>query len=239
MTTRDRIDLRYQLLFLGAFHCGTGLRAGLIDRATARDSKGRLRVPGSSFKGVVRRQCGWLLEQLAGENGRGGFAPALMATIFGSPSSEGSLFWDDAAPVIDPALEEATRGQGNVAAFPPPHRTRVSMSRHTGTAERGRLFSLEHAPEGLIFQGRVHGWVGGPHVGPMGVCAGVPLLVAGLLLVDRMGGARGGGFGRCRVTIPELRVNNLPGDLAPLIRVLYDADLPYAEQPEEPEASAT
>ena len=57
----DRVHLEYQLDFAMPFHFGTGMRAGLIDRAVLRDSKGYLYVPGSTIKGVVREHC----EQLA------------------------------------------------------------------------------------------------------------------------------------------------------------------------------
>src|SRR5690348_11103453 len=57
----DRIHIAYDLTFATPFHCGTGIRVGLIDRTVVRDSEGYLYVPGSTFKGVLRERC----EQLA------------------------------------------------------------------------------------------------------------------------------------------------------------------------------
>src|SRR5579875_3512909 len=57
----DRIQITYELTFDTLFHCGTGIREGLIDRTVVRDSKGYLYVPGSTFKGILRERC----EQLA------------------------------------------------------------------------------------------------------------------------------------------------------------------------------
>jgi len=37
MSRVDRIQLFYNLTFQTPFHCGTGLRSGLIDRAIVRD----------------------------------------------------------------------------------------------------------------------------------------------------------------------------------------------------------
>src|SRR5581483_4906004 len=50
----DRISITYDMTFETPFHCGTGLRAGLIDRTIVRDHDGYLYVPGSTIKGVVR-----------------------------------------------------------------------------------------------------------------------------------------------------------------------------------------
>ena len=52
MSRVDRIQLFYNLTFQTPFHCGTGLRSGLIDRAIVRDREGYLYVPGSSIKGA-------------------------------------------------------------------------------------------------------------------------------------------------------------------------------------------
>ena len=50
----DRIHITYELTFTTPFHCGTGLRVGLIDRTIVRDNDEYLYVPGSTIKGIVR-----------------------------------------------------------------------------------------------------------------------------------------------------------------------------------------
>jgi CRISPR/Cas system CMR subunit Cmr4 (Cas7 group RAMP superfamily) len=47
----DRIHITYTLTFTTPFHCGTGLRSGLIDRTVVRDKDGYLYVPGSTITG--------------------------------------------------------------------------------------------------------------------------------------------------------------------------------------------
>src|SRR5437588_7887342 len=53
----DRIQLLYDLTFQTPFHCGTGLRSGLVDRTIVRDAEGYLYVPGSTIKGALRMHC--------------------------------------------------------------------------------------------------------------------------------------------------------------------------------------
>lgn len=56
-TKIDLVQIEYTLKFMTLFHCGTGIRAGLVDRTVRRDSAGYLYVPGSTFKGVLREHC--------------------------------------------------------------------------------------------------------------------------------------------------------------------------------------
>lgn len=57
----DRIEIEYTLTFTTFFHCGTGIREGLVDRTVVRNNRDYLYVPGSTFKGALRERC----EQLA------------------------------------------------------------------------------------------------------------------------------------------------------------------------------
>src|SRR5690348_6969874 len=57
MRRNDRLRLDYKLTFTTPFHCGTGLRAGLVDRTVRRDHEGYLYIPGSTLKGVLRERC--------------------------------------------------------------------------------------------------------------------------------------------------------------------------------------
>ena len=40
MTKTDRIQIEFDLKFTTLFHCGTGIREGLVDRTVVRDSEG-------------------------------------------------------------------------------------------------------------------------------------------------------------------------------------------------------
>src|SRR5437667_12848868 len=102
----DRISIEYDLTFATQFHCGTGIREGLIDRTVVRDSERYLYIPGSTFKGVLRERCEQLARFYAPDetarqfidsphnaeaalNGLGKHRPTMITRIFGSQNSHG------------------------------------------------------------------------------------------------------------------------------------------------------
>src|SRR5260370_25967538 len=121
----DRLKIEYDLTFATPFHCGTGIREGLIDRTVVRDSEGYLYVPGSTFKGVLRERC----EQLArlyeelDENMRDliasphdeavalqglGQTITMITRIFGSHNHPGHLFFDDARQIEEVQYQDGS-----------------------------------------------------------------------------------------------------------------------------------
>src|SRR5260370_37610457 len=106
-TKPDRIQIDYTLQFLTPFHCGTGTRVGIIDRTVARDSNGKLYVPGSTLKGVLREYCEQLSRfyvpdmQVTSPHNAGavvkgqGQVISMVTRIFGSQYHPGRLFFDD------------------------------------------------------------------------------------------------------------------------------------------------
>jgi CRISPR/Cas system CSM-associated protein Csm3 (group 7 of RAMP superfamily) len=220
MDARDHLIVDYRLEFAGPVHCGTGLRAGLVDHTVTRGPDKAIRIPGSTVKGIARWQCEWLCRlALPPEEREGSFGP-LIEGIFGSKARESTLFWDDALS------EEASEWH------PGPSRTRVALSRLTRTAEPGRLFTREHAPEGMTFAGRVVGWLSGPRLSGAAYTYQAPLLVAGLVLVDQIGAARSTGLGRCRTTLTGLEVNGQAVEPADLMFFIDDLQY-YSEAPRE------
>jgi CRISPR/Cas system CSM-associated protein Csm3 (group 7 of RAMP superfamily) len=206
---RDRVEIVYRLQFQGAVHCGTGLRAGVVDHTTVRARDGSFRIPGSTVKGVVRSQCEWLAD-LSMPDDTTGEAGTLVETLFGSARSEGTLFWDDAT---------AAHVDRWAAA---PARTRLAVSRSTRTAIRDRLFTRDHVPEGAEFVGRVHGWLSGPPLPNYEAAFGLPLLVGGLLLANRIGAGRSSGLGRCHVSVDSVRLNGHEVDLKAVLEQTVD-----------------
>jgi len=78
------------------------------------------------------------------------------------------------------------------------------MSRRRGVVREGLLFTDEFAAEGLTFQTRVSGYL------PLTTILGEPghyyeliLLLAGLKMVDALGGSNSRGGGRCQIRLPE------------------------------------
>src|SRR5258707_4365086 len=113
MMTNDRLKIEYGLTFATPFHCGTGIREGLIDRTVVRDDGGYLYVPGSTIKGVLRERCEQLerfyeRDDVRGQRvvsphdtkaalqGLGNNQPSMVTRIFGSQNMPGRLFFDDA-----------------------------------------------------------------------------------------------------------------------------------------------
>jgi len=194
----------------GALHVGAGYGRGLIDRAIVRDGRRQLYIPGSSLKGKVREAC----ERLAASQklyvcrppyprGMCGKTrePCIVCRIFGTPGGRADeslgLYWDNAY------LTEKWRqaAQGLSLSYP---RTQVGMSRRRGVAREGLLFTDEFAAENLTFHTCISGHL------PLTAVLGEPgryyeliLLLAGLKMVDSLGGNTSRGAGRCRIELPE------------------------------------
>jgi CRISPR/Cas system CSM-associated protein Csm3 (group 7 of RAMP superfamily) len=229
----DQIRLRYTLVFESSFHCGSGLSRLLIDRAVRRDADGYLFVPGSTVKGALRDRC----EQLArlfGLTARSPHderaaldeyeAPDLPTRLFGSRLRPGELCFDDLKMRSEDA-ESLRRSLSLQTA----ERTQVSLSRRTGTAKPELLFSSEFGLAELRFEGEISGHVSDLPVDdqPTSPTYALLLLLAGLMSLDRLGGNKSTGIGRCRIEIGTLQVNNEACDPGVWLERLDD--LHYAE----------
>ena len=215
MTRTDRIQITYQLTFTTPFHFGTGLRVGLIDRTIVRDHKGYLYVPGSTIKGVLRERCEQLAhlyeeldpamdEAIASPHdtkkalwtlGRVS-QPTMITRIFGSHSSPGRLFFDDARQIDGKEQEDYKSLQTDLS-------TQVRIDRPSRTAARGALYTSEFGLKDLIFTGSIGGWLECTEIEtlPDGPTYSLLLLLAGLHLLDQLGGNKSTGKGKCRCNI--------------------------------------
>jgi CRISPR/Cas system CMR subunit Cmr4 (Cas7 group RAMP superfamily) len=227
-TKTDQIKLTYDLAFETLFHCGTGIRTGLVDRTVTRDSKQHLYIPGSTFKGTLRERC----EQLArfykiggietphnAEAALGGLGtgkPTLITRIFGSQTTAGRLFFDDARQ------DEASLKQYGISGQPGAYKglqvdlyTQVRISRPTHTAVQGALYTSEFGTKDITFRGVIQGWLEDSVVPALAHTAPAPtysllLLLAGLKLLDRLGGNKSTGKGKCACQITSLEVEGTP-----------------------------
>jgi CRISPR/Cas system CSM-associated protein Csm3 (group 7 of RAMP superfamily) len=224
----DRLQLNYDLTFETPFHCGTGLRVGLIDRTILHDHDGYLYVPGSTLKGCVREQCeqlARLYEELDGEMRERIASPhekqkalwaighpiTMVTRIFGSPHSPGRLFFDDARQTEKDKQQydgsEKEKGKyKNLQATP---YTQVRIDRPTRTAVPGALYTSEFGTRDVTFEGSITGWLACTAIETLG---GIPtysllLLLAGLQMIERLGGNKSAGKGRCSITIKQLMIN--------------------------------
>ncbi|MEW6399735.1 MAG: RAMP superfamily CRISPR-associated protein [Bacillota bacterium] len=230
-----------------SLYVGSGFGYGLVDAAAVCDARGHPYIPGSSIKGRVRQAC----EGVARTHGlyvceppypgrmcgNGESRRCIVCRVFGNPGgSEGELerlHWDNA--YLLSSWSEAAGDMRLTCA-----RTQVGISRTRGVAREGLLFSQQFATRLLSFATAITGslWLT-PVAGEKGVYYELMLLLAGLHLVDSLGGRRSGGAGRCRLLVPaavlvrsdegeqRLEVSRLLGDLDLL--ELYDQQVEAGE----------
>lgn len=233
MVRTDRIQLQYKLTFTTPFHCGAGLSSGIIDRTVVRNAYGSLYVPGSTFKGVVRTRC----EQLArlytfgsdGETRERIGSPhdkkqalmalrspvTMIARIFGSRNRPGLLAFDDAQQVEQERRESAGKrkvenGDGDTIEQTD-LQIQVRLDRQTRTALRDAFYASEFGLKALAFYGSISGWLNCTAIEGI---KGEPsysllLLLAGLYMLDQVGGNKSTGKGQCTCEITTLAMNNL------------------------------
>jgi CRISPR/Cas system CMR subunit Cmr4 (Cas7 group RAMP superfamily) len=229
----DRISITYDLTFETPFHCGTGLRAGLIDRTIVRDHDDYLYVPGSTIKGVVREHCERLErmynEQDQSEHNQGlskliasphdarkallalGQRTTMVARIFGSHSHPGHLFFEDARQSADEKKQYDTRerdGKGEYKSLQTDLYTQVRLDRPTRTAVSGALYTSEFGIRDVTLHGSINGWLQCTSITEIEQepTYSLVLLLAGLSLLDRIGGNKSTGKGKCRCEIKTVTV---------------------------------
>jgi CRISPR/Cas system CMR subunit Cmr4 (Cas7 group RAMP superfamily) len=238
----DRISIEYDLAFMTAFHCGTGIREALIDRTVMRNSGGYLYVPGSTLKGVLRERC----EQLArfyepGKQeerekeeraqsphdaeaalwGLGKGKPRMVTRIFGSQNRPGRLFFDDAEQTADEIKEydsQESEGKGKYRDLQVGVYTQVRLDRPTRTAVQGALYSSEFGNSDIPFRGTIQGWLACETIDSGAASSGqssytptysLLLLLAGLRMIERIGGNKSAGKGHCECAIKRVEINGV------------------------------
>lgn len=214
------LDLPLTITVEGPLHIGNGYDWGLIQRTVARDGQMNVYIPGSSLKGKARnacedlaRRCGLsvcglprVAESPGSANHR--LEQCLVCRVFGAPGGNvpdgRSLFWHDAHLAVE--WRAATTAQDRRKAWPVGQtmvRTQVQISRARGTAAEDRLYTSEFTTGGLRFEGRVSGWLSGTACSAGTGYHEVNLLLAGLRLVEMIGGGRSRGAGGCKIMLPD------------------------------------
>jgi CRISPR/Cas system CSM-associated protein Csm3 (group 7 of RAMP superfamily) len=237
----ERISITYNLTFKTPFHCGTGLRAALIDRTVVRDRDEYLYVPGSTIKGVVREHCERLEymysppteeesaqakegEQIEGKirtlirspHDAGQALPSLgrhitiISRIFGSHYHPGYLFFEDAHQSDEE--KKLYRGAGDSDGYKSLQTdlyTQVRLHRTTRTAVAGALYTSEFGIKDIALQGKIKGWLQCIPIGeikPERVTYSLLLLLAGLHMLDRIGGNKSTGKGKCCCEVTSVEI---------------------------------
>lgn len=226
-----RLHISYTLTFTAPFHMGTGISAGLLDRTVIRNANGYLYVPASTLKGVLREHCEQLSRfylptlQIASPHVTDaaltefGNEPTLISRIFGSPLYPGGLHFENATQSADDldsysiGRVEYKEAQVNIA-------TQVRINRLTCTAVDRALYTSEFGIRELTFIGTIRGQLKCTPIDTL--AATLPLdkegytitptyslllLLAGLLLIERIGGNKSTGKGQCMCTITEVMLD--------------------------------
>lgn len=233
MAKTDRIQLKYRLTFTTPFHCGAGLSSGIIDRTVVRDADGYLYVPGSTFKGVVRAHCEQLArlytfgndsemrqriasphdEKQALVTMRG--PVTMIARIFGSRNRPGLLSFDDARQLEQEKQGDAGKqwiyGRGRDRVEQTVLHMQMRLDRQTRTALGDAFYASEFGLKDLRFYGSICGWLNCTAIEGI---EGEPsysllLLLAGLHMLDQVGGNKSTGKGQCVCEITDLSINKV------------------------------
>lgn len=229
----DRIEIKYTLTFESLFHCGTGLRNGLIDRTVMRDGEGYLYVPGTTFKGNLRQHCEQVARLFSDEVydnphsttpknlwGTGKPRETLITRLFGSQNLPGKLFFDDARQKdlsqYDSHAGEQEERKGRYKHLQINEYTQVRLDRPTRTAVPGALYTSEFGARDMTFEGVIQGWLKCRPIEsaqpsqaqpPIVPTYSLVLLLAGLHMIHSLGGNKSSGKGKCRCTIISLILN--------------------------------
>jgi CRISPR/Cas system CSM-associated protein Csm3 (group 7 of RAMP superfamily) len=216
----ERIEIAYRLTFESAFHFGTGMGGGLMDRLVARNTDGFLYVPGSTVKGVLRERC----EQLVGVFGLQATSPHLeewreanhlnpdiVARIFGTRFLPGTLYFDDAQMISEDRVLFETEVKQQRDAFKArqiEQRTQVALSRRTRTAQHGMLYTSEYGIRNLHFEGEILGMLTGFPVeeSPRGTFS-LLLLLTGLKSLEHIGGSKSTGAGKVTIELIDCSID--------------------------------
>jgi CRISPR/Cas system CSM-associated protein Csm3 (group 7 of RAMP superfamily) len=217
------VQIDYELQFAAPFHFGTGIATGWLDRTVTRDADGALYVPASTFKGVVREHCEHLCRfylpgaQIASPHNASatlaqfGKAPPIINRIFGSPLYPGGLRFNDAQQDRD-FLNRYQKMQTSVL-------TQVRIDRLTRTAVPEALYTSEFGTPYLLFKGSIKGPLDCMPVEELAVTVqseepytltpncSLLILLAGLLMAERLGGNKSTGKGQCRCIITHLSLD--------------------------------
>lgn len=235
----------------GPLHIGTGLARGLTDRTVVRGRDGLVYLPGSALKGKVRAACEAIARQYqmgdchaphpqqmrADRGGVGQHRGCIICGMFGAPAQGASLRWH-AAPLSQQAARSVLPFGGGYGPFgQTTTRTQVQLSRPRGLAAEERLFTSELAAEGLTFVARpaLSGRMGLTRMsdtrGPDAYYELI-LLLAGIKMVNALGGGKSRGSGECLMELPDtIRLDGRPVEITPLFE--YIADLEYYATEEE------
>lgn len=213
----NSIEINFEITTESAFFIGSGLGiTGLVDKSCIKDSEGFIYFPGSSIKGKVRYYCKQLTqlpyfrttipicETLTNPEICKSDNPCLICRLFGSIYTEGSLHFHDAILKEEFKVILERRNPLDIK-YQTSLRTNNKINRYTKTAEAGHLFTTEVGERGFVFNCRIEGEVGGVVVDKVPI--ELALLLAGIRLINNLGGQKSRGLGNSNIIISAITID--------------------------------
>jgi CRISPR/Cas system CMR subunit Cmr4 (Cas7 group RAMP superfamily) len=150
-----------------------------------------------------------------------GSTTTMITRIFGSPTQPGYLFFDDARQPDEDKKQYDSEGRseddkGRYKNLQVDIYTQVRIDRPTRTAVQGALYTSEFGTRDISFKGRVIGGLACMAIDPEeddlfraedSPTYSLLLLVAGLRMIERLGGNKSVGKGQCTCNITEIFLN--------------------------------
>lgn len=149
--------------------------------------------------------------------------PLSMTTrIFGARHYPGHLFFEDARQTDDSKKEydsketnpgtEDDDSKGKYKSLQTDLYTQARLDRPTHTAVAGALYTSEFGVKDFTFEGCINGWLQCNKIEPLianseGPTYSLLLLLAGLHMIDRLGGNKSAGKGKCRCEVGKVTIN--------------------------------
>ncbi len=162
--------------------------------------------------------------------GLGKSNPTMITRIFGSQNKPGLLFFDDACQSDDEQQQydspEHWKGKGKYQSLQVSVSTQVRLDRPTRTAVPGALYTSEFGNNDITFHGTIQGWLTcTPVVSDNTKSETAPtysllLLLAGLRMLERLGGNKSTGKGYCACTIDGIELNGMQADWQAWLQML-------------------
>ena len=138
--------------------------------------------------------------------------------IFGARHHPGHLFFEDARQTETSKEEYDSRehdeeSRGKYKGLQIDFYTQARLDRPTRTAVAGALYTSEFGTRDFIFEGNIKGWLQCSKIetltdDPAAPTYSLLLLLAGLHMIDRLGGNKSAGKGKCECEVEKVTINN-------------------------------
>jgi CRISPR/Cas system CSM-associated protein Csm3 (group 7 of RAMP superfamily) len=224
--------IEYELNVESEYHIGIGLqRPGVADQSLVTRSDETLVIPAEHFRGLVRDACTQILHWLGREkccceaslqkgprqehnkvlstcglNFRGENDPCVLCRLFGTTFLPRHYHFFDATLKEEEKTKSQESEEVSQEGKTSKDKRRISVHNRvepaTGRVPEEPFFSFEVGAAETTFTGRIER--ASSQKNPCLLQEEVGLLLAGLRLVERVGGRSGRGWGRCNVQITRL-----------------------------------